>query len=750
MALITRDTYNPEKNRAKVVIQKGKPGIDAEINEMQDILRGYLNNFYDLLFTGFSALGFQIQEHPTVKEQNFLIKLGRFYGKLPRLNSIDTSYVNQAVDYTFQTISPVMLTTPVSNRTDLVYLDVWREEVNSTTDVSQIDTSLGAETAVRDVIKFAVKVLEGSTTLPTPASGHEHHVLAHINRLAGNAQILASMIVDKRNIIASLDDTIKARRAYPFKVSSAKANLLNDNKAYGVSNMLLNGCEGDREYFITKISRNVGGAWIVEISDTVSLVARFSSTINPEGSEYFQVSPVGISNVRGFGRIKWSDIPNGATYTFAQGDLIILDQNCSTSTQNTGPGGAGSGNKVTTYRSGQAPLYVDPSDPTGRRCRVFRRDVQLVSADGSLQQHVEQEQENPVSRVDNKAEDISDVYILQNAMSELPANKILFTPNPDVLFSDRHQRVGFYVAVKGLGYTGIRITIHDDTNQVISTADVPIGSIPNGDWMYVDLPCILEYGRTYHYHFHTLNFTVGTSPRFGASSSGVIAFREMYKPFSGKFGSPDWEDVVVLFSEAGLLIPARVLGEDVGYASGPGVFDVMAVDFSDDAKWAAWEYNDYIGVDLLTGRVKFPPSLNPLNYGVNFNALENWEQADGKNTLMHGESRSVQEELVFLRNSLIVGAPYGFSAVVSGGTVAQPAEVVFQRTPTSEPYNQNLRWKAALSWTNTPIVGLLASVVYSKSFDGGTTYTEIGSDVYAYDGSGYLVSVSSSDKQRIT
>ena len=37
-ALITRDTYDKAKNYASVIYQKGKPVLDAELNESQKIV----------------------------------------------------------------------------------------------------------------------------------------------------------------------------------------------------------------------------------------------------------------------------------------------------------------------------------------------------------------------------------------------------------------------------------------------------------------------------------------------------------------------------------------------------------------------------------------------------------------------------------------------------------------------------------------------------------------------------------------
>ena len=96
------------------------------------------------------------------------------------------------------------LTTPVSgDRIDDVYLDVWLDEVGPAGDPDIIDPAIGFETSRRIKLNWLVKVAQGGTasTHYLDGNGRYHWVykIATLNRLNGNEEILAEMIVDHRN-----------------------------------------------------------------------------------------------------------------------------------------------------------------------------------------------------------------------------------------------------------------------------------------------------------------------------------------------------------------------------------------------------------------------------------------------------------------------------------------------------------------------------------------------------------------------
>ena len=110
----------------------------------------------------------------------------------------------------------VHLTTPGADRADLVYLDVYLDEIDSAEDVNLKHTigSLQVTSALRLKARQTVFVTEG-VTLPvslasgfTDADGNRHVLLpiALLNREAGNALVTAGMIVDLRPRIFTLEE----------------------------------------------------------------------------------------------------------------------------------------------------------------------------------------------------------------------------------------------------------------------------------------------------------------------------------------------------------------------------------------------------------------------------------------------------------------------------------------------------------------------------------------------------------------
>jgi hypothetical protein len=90
------------------------------------------------------------------------------------------------------------LTTPTSDRTDIVYLDMWEREVDSTEDANLINEAIGIETCARSKRDFAIRVAEGRTTLPAPPDHHHFMPLALLERKTGEDSIKWEDIRDIR------------------------------------------------------------------------------------------------------------------------------------------------------------------------------------------------------------------------------------------------------------------------------------------------------------------------------------------------------------------------------------------------------------------------------------------------------------------------------------------------------------------------------------------------------------------------
>ena len=100
------------------------------------------------------------------------------------------------------------LSTPTEgDRTDVVYLDVWIDEVDAAEDAALGNPDdLGMQTSVRLRPAWRVCVAEGADGVPAPEAGHAHYPLARIERRRGEAAIRSRMIVDLRRTGLHLGD----------------------------------------------------------------------------------------------------------------------------------------------------------------------------------------------------------------------------------------------------------------------------------------------------------------------------------------------------------------------------------------------------------------------------------------------------------------------------------------------------------------------------------------------------------------
>jgi hypothetical protein len=91
------------------------------------------------------------------------------------------------------------LSTPALDRDDLVYLDVWVEEVDASADSALANgDDVALQTSVRLRPAWRVRTAEGARAAPAPAAGHAHCPLARLERVRGAPAIAPEMIVDLR------------------------------------------------------------------------------------------------------------------------------------------------------------------------------------------------------------------------------------------------------------------------------------------------------------------------------------------------------------------------------------------------------------------------------------------------------------------------------------------------------------------------------------------------------------------------
>ena len=164
---VTRDTYDKTKSYDSLIWQKGKPVLDAELNEMQRMIRSRLQKFMDTYGGMFFNDALKITESGTSQTNNFLIKAGEGLVKgLEFYFGSDTEYTGQVGDETFirqfywdaDVTVPALNTPSGSDRDDLVVAVLVMQEIDSTQDSNLQDPNLARETAIRWKVNVGVRV----------------------------------------------------------------------------------------------------------------------------------------------------------------------------------------------------------------------------------------------------------------------------------------------------------------------------------------------------------------------------------------------------------------------------------------------------------------------------------------------------------------------------------------------------------------------------------------------------------------
>lgn len=240
MGNFSRDTFDRLKHYVGVRLQQGVPIVDADWNELEDIRRYELQAFLKW-FVGNGVPsgnnGFQIQAVAGPNDLSILGGDGTAEGT-GRILVEGLDVLNEsAILYTAQPLfnnaalgaqwgaDPIPpLTTPAGNRTDTVYIDVFEREVDSTEDAELVNPAIGVETCVRTKREWAVRVVEGSSTVPVPTAGHTFYALARLDRVGGAAVIPAGGITDLRQTILSLSSALAhlSRTDNPHNVTLAQ------------------------------------------------------------------------------------------------------------------------------------------------------------------------------------------------------------------------------------------------------------------------------------------------------------------------------------------------------------------------------------------------------------------------------------------------------------------------------------------------------------------------------------------------
>ena len=216
--IISGDAVVQPRHYVGVKLQQGVPLLDADWNDADDIRRREAELLMrDFIGNGVAGTGTGFAIAQVEADNDFIIQAGVLllggwqvingapirYSELPRFYDDDNNFLG------------IDLNEPAGDRSDIVYLDVYEEEIAASgehADTRLVNASIGLETANRVERRWTVRVEENvsdfsSLTLNTP--GHQYYPLARLYR-SGTPRIEAYMIEDQRRLGLTLADGIKA------------------------------------------------------------------------------------------------------------------------------------------------------------------------------------------------------------------------------------------------------------------------------------------------------------------------------------------------------------------------------------------------------------------------------------------------------------------------------------------------------------------------------------------------------------
>src|SRR5262245_55346216 len=166
------------KGYLRVQIEQGVPVLDRDLNLMQDLIWAAARSIVARYIGDGVAAGDGFAILPiSGQPRNFRILAG-----FALVNGIEV-FNQKEITYTDQPGVPT-LTLPPNARTDTVYLDVSLADIDGTQDAGLLNSSdVGLQTSVRKKAAWVVRVAEGASLMPAPASEtHAHFLLAQITR----------------------------------------------------------------------------------------------------------------------------------------------------------------------------------------------------------------------------------------------------------------------------------------------------------------------------------------------------------------------------------------------------------------------------------------------------------------------------------------------------------------------------------------------------------------------------------------
>lgn len=203
----SRFSFDETKKYLYMLKEKGKYILDDEFNLLQEMQMTYIRRLMNRVFgngspdDGFKIVGTGASNDFTITAGNLIID-----GWLVNLASNCLYSTQHSIQPTPAPSAPASLTTPGAGRADVVYLEMWFEEVDSIEDINILDPTLQTQTSCRLQQKWAVKVVEGGAmpAIYEIVGNKEYwrYQIATLNRLSGDATITVGMVVDARADLA--------------------------------------------------------------------------------------------------------------------------------------------------------------------------------------------------------------------------------------------------------------------------------------------------------------------------------------------------------------------------------------------------------------------------------------------------------------------------------------------------------------------------------------------------------------------
>ncbi len=195
-----QDTFDPKKGYMGIRLQQGVPLLDRDWNELEDIRR------YAEVMLRRHYVGSGTPDEDSFKitatdppSNDFRILAGRcLVNGFEAVNQWDDN--GNEIEYILYSQQDLpALTVPDSDKTYIVYLDVWIEEIRAANEEDPLKNpqDVKMETCVRHKLEWKVRVAEESQGY-TPGDFHHYYDIAKINRTANNANITGNMIEDTR------------------------------------------------------------------------------------------------------------------------------------------------------------------------------------------------------------------------------------------------------------------------------------------------------------------------------------------------------------------------------------------------------------------------------------------------------------------------------------------------------------------------------------------------------------------------